>query len=97
MLTSVRIRIRSNPAINSLINLLRPVNSPDLNPIENIWRWLKVYVAKKWPKTREEVEMACIGAWDALDLTEIRKRCGGESIRARCQAVIDGSGGNTKY
>jgi transposase len=46
------------------------VNSPDLNPIENIWRWLKVYVAKKWPKSREEVEMACIKAWDALDLIE---------------------------
>jgi transposase len=32
-----------------------PTNSPDLNPIENVWRLLMYPVGKQFPKTNEEV------------------------------------------
>ncbi len=34
-----------------------PSQSPDLNPIENLWRELKVQVAKRQPQNLKDLEM----------------------------------------
>jgi predicted transcriptional regulator len=40
-----------------------PANSPDLNPIENVWAVLDKYIAEKHPQTHEELKRATIEAW----------------------------------
>jgi transposase len=50
-----------------------PSNSPDLNPIENIWFILKNAVEKRSPKTLEELERFSIQEWDKIDQRIIRK------------------------
>ncbi len=36
-----------------------PSQSPDLNPIENLWRKLKVRVAKRQPRNLNDLERIC--------------------------------------
>ncbi len=36
-----------------------PSQSPDLNPIENLWRELKVRVAKRQPQNLNDLERIC--------------------------------------
>ena len=73
-----------------------PGNSPDLNPIENLWARLKRLVAKKRPSNKQELISAVISAWfhviDSKDLAALV-----DSMPARCQAVIDSKGFPTRY
>ncbi len=41
-----------------------PSQSPDLNPIENLWRELKVRVAKR--QTQNYLERICKEEWDKI-------------------------------
>ncbi|RFU33865.1 hypothetical protein B7463_g2519, partial [Scytalidium lignicola] len=75
-----------------------PANSPDLNPIETVWNWMKDYIQKKWgiihrsySRLREQVTEAwnSIAESDILDLIK--------SMPKSCQAVIEASGYHTKY
>jgi transposase len=38
-----------------VIRMEWPANSPDLNPIENVWRLLKYRVGRRFPKTADQV------------------------------------------
>ncbi|KAI4888988.1 hypothetical protein NFI96_003207 [Prochilodus magdalenae] len=40
-----------------------PSQSPDLNPIQNLWRELKVRVAKRQPQNLNDLEMICKEEW----------------------------------
>ncbi len=40
--------------------------SPDLNPIENLWRELKVRVAKRQPWNLNDLERICKEEWDKI-------------------------------
>ena len=42
-------------AENSVQFLQWPPNSPDINPVENVWMMLKSFVEKKNPKTKDEL------------------------------------------
>ncbi len=46
--------------------LERPSQSPDLNLIENLWRELKVRVAKRQPQNLNELERICKEEWDKI-------------------------------
>jgi hypothetical protein len=72
-----------------------PANSPDLNPIENIWAILKRRVSKHFPTTREAVIQAIQIEWSRLTASDCARAC--QSMRARCQAVIEAEGGHTKW
>ena len=45
-----------------------PPNSPDLNPIENLWAILKVNVSKKYPKNIHDLELNIKNEWELLNI-----------------------------
>ncbi len=40
-----------------------PSQSPDLNPIENLWRELKLCVAQRQPQNLNDLEKTCMEEW----------------------------------
>ncbi|KAK6309487.1 hypothetical protein J4Q44_G00193680 [Coregonus suidteri] len=40
-----------------------PSQSPDLNPIENLWRELKVRIAQRQPRNLKDLEKVCMEEW----------------------------------
>lgn len=80
---------------NGVIKMVWPANSPDLNPIENVWRLLKYRVGKRFPKTEAEVRQYIEEEWAKLSLEDFQKYI--SNMRERCQAVIDANGGHTKW
>ena len=72
-----------------------PANSPDLNPIENIWSLLKYRIGLHFPRTRDQVIAAVELEWSRLTSSDVARVC--QSMRQRCQAVIDAAGGATRW
>lgn len=82
-------------ADNDVVRISWPSQSPDLNPIENVWRVLKVNVLKRHPKNVKQLR-------DAVD--EEWKKFGPElaqnlvnSMPRRIQAVIAAEGDYIMY
>jgi transposase len=72
-----------------------PANSPDLNPIENVWRILKYRIGKRLPKNLTELRQYLIEEWDRLSLDDYEKYI--KEMPQRCEAVILAEGGHTKW
>jgi transposase len=72
-----------------------PANSPDLNPIKNVWRLLKYRVEKRFPHTKEDIKQYLQEEWEKIQVTDYQKYT--TSMRERCQAVMDAGGGHTKW
>ncbi|CAJ0946350.1 unnamed protein product [Ranitomeya imitator] len=72
-----------------------PSQSPDLNPIENLWRELKVRVAKRKAKNITALEEICMEEWANIPTTV----CGNlvKTYRKRLTSVIANKGYITKY
>ncbi|KAK3546515.1 hypothetical protein QTP70_026370 [Hemibagrus guttatus] len=49
-----------------------PSQSPDLNPIENLWRKLKIRVAQRQPQNITALEEICMEEWAKLPATDMR-------------------------
>jgi transposase len=73
-----------------------PGNSPDLNPIENLWSRLKRLVSARKPSNRTELITAIINAWFRVITTEQLGQLV-DSMPRRCEAVIKAKGFPTKY
>ena len=73
-----------------------PGNSPDLNPIENLWAILKDKVADEHPTSAKDLEMPIKGIWTQTIGAEYCKRLV-RNMPCRLQAVIKNKGGYTKY
>lgn len=74
-----------------------PGNSPDLNPIENVWNTLKRIVAQHKCTSKQQLMEAIEESWtnnEAIQRTIIKSI---ESMPNRIAAVIKAKGGNTKY
>ena len=79
------------------ISLLEwPGNSPDLNPIENLWTIMKDKVADKQPSSAQNLKQAIKDVW-VTDITQEYCEFLVSSMPRRIQAVIDSKGGHTKY
>ena len=51
-----------------------PPESPDINPIENLWHELKEYIRREAkPHTKDELVAAIIAFWNTVDVTKCRK------------------------
>ena len=76
---------------------LHPPNSPDLNPIENIWTWMKQEISRKYRYITSKAEMQRIvmEMWNGFD----NKKWNGliASMPERIKAIIKAKGGPTRY
>jgi transposase len=72
-----------------------PPNSPDLNIIETIWGTMKNHVARKEPKTKQNLWQVTQEAWDSISLDTIRLLLSGWG--ARLSAVRKTAGDVTKF
>ena len=79
------------------INLLPdwPGNSPDLNPIENLWSEMKNRLRDERPTSKAGIKKVCQKVWKNIGVDYLEKLY--ESMPRRIQAVIDAEGGHTKY
>ncbi len=72
-----------------------PSQSPDLNPIENLWRELKVQVAKHQPQNLNDLERIYKEEWDKIP----PEMCANlvANYKKRLTSVIANKGFATKY
>lgn len=71
-----------------------PAQSPDLNPIENLWAIVKKEVAKTKPRNKAELWSHVKSAWEAIPVITCQKLA--ESVPRRLQAVLKQKGHITK-
>ena len=72
-----------------------PSQSPDLNPIENIWRLLKLQIHRRNPVNMENLKVICLEEWKKINPSLCRKLT--ETYKRRLLAVIKNRGNATKY
>lgn len=72
-----------------------PPQSPDLNPIENLWAILDNRVEKTHVTNKQTYFAALEQAWNELDPQHLRNLV--ESIPKRLQSIIEAKGGHIDY
>lgn len=74
-----------------------PPQSPDLNPIEELWSIIESRLRKRrpGPSSIRELEKAVIEEWESIPEELYRSLI--SSMPSRIQAVISANGGHTKY
>ncbi|KAL0148569.1 hypothetical protein M9458_056116 [Cirrhinus mrigala] len=79
----------NDPKHNNSVTVLEwPSQSPDLNPIEHLWRDLKMAVHQRLLSTLTELERICKEEWQRIP----KSRC-----EKRLMAVLDQKDASTKY
>jgi hypothetical protein len=78
------------------LNVLEwPIQRPDLNPIQHLWRDLKIAVQRCSPSNLTELERICREEWKELPKYRCTKLVA--SYSKRLEAVITAKGASTKY
>jgi transposase len=72
-----------------------PSQSPVLNPIENLWRELKVRVSQRKPKNLQDLEVICQEEWANIPASTCANLI--KDYRKRLLNVIENKGYSTKY
>jgi len=73
-----------------------PGNSPDLNPIENLWSRLKRLVARRRPSNKRELIEAVIASWHhVIQPADLKSLV--QSMPRRCEEVIKAKGFPPRY
>ena len=72
-----------------------PSNSPDINPIENIWSILKRRVEKRKPSNIHELDQFLHEEWKKFEKTIINNLV--HSMKSRCLAIIESKGERINY
>ncbi len=80
---------------NSVTVLEWPSQSPDLNPIEHLWRDLKMSVHQRLPSNLTELERICKEKWQRIPKSRCEKLVA--SFPKRLMAVLNQKGASTKY
>ena len=71
-----------------------PIQRPDLNPIEHLWRDLEIAVQRHSPSNLTELERICREQWEKLPKYRCAKLVA--SYPRRLKAVIAAKGASTK-
>ncbi len=72
-----------------------PANSPDLNPIDNLWGIVKRKIRNKRPKNADELKATVKETWASIPPQQCHKLI--TSMPRRIEAVIKAKGAPTKY
>lgn len=72
-----------------------PANSPDLNPIENLWGIAKRKMRDMRPNNAEELKAAIEASWSSITPQQCHRLIA--SMPRRIEAVIAAKGAQTKY
>lgn len=82
---------------NNIINLPWPAQSPDINPIENLWSELdrQVRAHKPLPKNKAELWQILQNEWLKIDECKLKNLI--NSMPHRIDAIITNKGNPTKY
>jgi transposase len=72
-----------------------PPNSPDLNPVENVWSQMKKTVQDIGPRNERELRQAIEIAYEGIDRQFLRKLF--DSLPHRPQETIHLNGNYTEY
>ncbi len=72
-----------------------PACSPDLSPIENIWRIIKRKMRQRRPKTVEQLEACIRQEWDNIPIPKLEQIV--SSVPRRLQTVIKRRGDATQW
>jgi len=82
-------------AKSGIITMDWPSQSPDANPIENVWAYIKHKLRSKRTYTSKQLSCEIRRIWRSLPLEYAIKLV--ESMPRRCQAIIDADGDWTHY
>jgi hypothetical protein len=80
---------------NGVVTMDWPSQSPDANPIENVWGIMKSHLAGKRIFTLKQLSYQIKKIWNSLS-TEYAETLV-ESMPRRCQAILDNDGDYTSY
>ena len=72
-----------------------PPQSPDLNPIENLWKTLGVKIMERNPTNTEDLWVKLQEEWSKISIEDCQELI--HSCSRRCAAVIKIKGSFTKY
>uniref|UniRef100_A0A1X7UBN6 Tc1-like transposase DDE domain-containing protein n=1 Tax=Amphimedon queenslandica TaxID=400682 RepID=A0A1X7UBN6_AMPQE len=73
-----------------------PAESPDLNPIENLWHELKEFIRRvAKPKNKAELVQGILDFWETVDAAKCHKYI--SHLKKVVPKVIDSHGGPTGY
>ena len=73
-----------------------PAQSPDLNPLENLWDEMERRLHREErPRNKDQLFEILKRIWEGMDRQIIDNLLG--SMPRRCQAVIDARGAFTRY
>lgn len=72
-----------------------PPQSPDLNPIENLWAYLEEKIREHLISSKTTLKQVLPEEWDKIRIEKCRKLV--ESIPRRLEAVLANNGYPTKY
>ncbi len=72
-----------------------PANSPDLNPIENLWDIVKRKIRDTRPNNGDDLKAALKATWAFITPEQCHRLI--DSMPRRIDAVIHAKGGPTKY
>jgi len=75
---------------NGITTMNWPVSSPDANPIENVWSYIKHKLRGKLIFTLRQLSTTIRKIWRSLSREYAQKLV--ESMPRRCQAIIDNGG-----
>lgn len=84
-------------SLHSMESISHPAQSPDLNPIEHVWKKLKTLVNQRphLPRSLDDLWVALQEEWEKIDVDFINGLI--NSMPNRAQAVYRSRGGHTKY